>query len=159
LLLCPTANPENNFCTSSLPHFSHTRLFLSPLFSKNSILWPHLLHWYSNIGIVISPFTPQKELEQNTLFSSTSSNPYLSCRAESNTEDLRLQKTAEMVIKAKQTHRLLRNVEASKKKNSWLFGSYSLASFWLSSSSIRFLIPSRLSSRYPACPLRASISC
>jgi hypothetical protein len=159
LLLCPTANPENNFCVFILPHFSQTCLFLPPLFSKNSILWPHLLHWYSNIGIVISPFTPQKELAQSTLFSSTALNPYCSCRAESNTEDSKLQRRWGWCLRLSRHTIPPRNAEASKKMNSWLFASYSLAPFWLSSSSIRFLIPSKLSSRYSACPFRASISC
>ena len=72
LLLCPTANPENNFCVSVLPHFSQMCLFLPPLFSRNSILCPHLLHLYSNIGIVISPVNSQKILLKNSFLNTTS---------------------------------------------------------------------------------------
>ena len=55
-LLCPTAKPLNSFCKSELPHFWHLcfRGFL--VFSKNSIVCPHLLHLYSNIGTTKSPY-------------------------------------------------------------------------------------------------------
>ena len=72
LLLCPTANPENNFRVSVLPHFSQICLFLPPLFSRNSILCSHLLHLYSNIGIVISPCNSQKTLLNNSFLNTTS---------------------------------------------------------------------------------------
>ena len=67
LLLCPTANPENNFCIFGLPHFSQMCLFLPLLFSKNSILCPHLLHLYSNIGIIISPCGFTKDPEESNI--------------------------------------------------------------------------------------------
>ena len=54
-LLCPTEKLENTFCISE-PHFSQTCLFLVLLLSRNSVLRPHLLHLYSNTGIVSPPY-------------------------------------------------------------------------------------------------------
>jgi len=54
---------EKSFCISELPHFSQMCLFLLLLFSRNSVLLPHLLHLYSNIGIVVSPFKLLKTLQ------------------------------------------------------------------------------------------------
>jgi len=50
-LLWPTAKPLNSFCKSALLHFSQLCFREVLVFSKNSIVCPHLLHLYSNIGI------------------------------------------------------------------------------------------------------------
>lgn len=53
-LLRPTAKPESSFCISELLHCSHVCFRGVCVFSRNSIVCPHLLHLYSNIGILTS---------------------------------------------------------------------------------------------------------
>ena len=53
-LLRPSAKPESSFCISELMHLSHVCFRGDRVFSRNSIVCPHLLHLYSNIGILTS---------------------------------------------------------------------------------------------------------
>ena len=46
------ANVEKTFSVSFDPHFSQACNRLVFGFSRNGVTCPHLLHWYSNIGIM-----------------------------------------------------------------------------------------------------------
>jgi len=56
---CPTEKPESSFCRFELLHCSQICLRGLLLFSRNSVMCPHLLHLYSNIGILyVSRYKP-----------------------------------------------------------------------------------------------------
>jgi len=95
---------EKSFCNLLLPHFWQLCFLELLALSRNSILCPHLLHLYSNIGIVLSPDKFVRDFTRNTVFLNTVSNPHLNFCTESSTEDLNLQKRLRIVLGAIQTH-------------------------------------------------------
>jgi len=52
---CPVENVEKSFCSALLPHFSQRPALERLPLCSTSIVCPHCLHLYSNIGIVSLP--------------------------------------------------------------------------------------------------------
>ena len=56
-LLCPAENVEKSFCKALLPHFSQRGAAERLLLCSSSMVCPHCLHLYSNMGICRSSMT------------------------------------------------------------------------------------------------------